>query len=109
MLPLEIIQHIRTFADIDTKIAMYRAGIPMSKIHSQPIPAPLAAELNIVGEPYIQIQIQDTNKIFMITKGNITPYLVDLWSPGESNAVQCLGFFDTQKQGYFFVDVVFGP
>ena len=72
MLPLEIMLLIRSYCDIDTKISLYKAGIPMQKTKQEfHIPQHDICS-NFVHEPCLRLNIKDTNKWYNITKGNIT-------------------------------------
>lgn len=98
MLPPEIVRHVRSFCDTETKIAMYRAGIPMEPVSTTVGFAPHKVGTNCVGEPYMELKMGTAT--YTVIKGNITPFLVYL--DGSEHRHWC-GF--PRGSSYMFVEV----
>lgn len=102
----DLIEHIRSFCDIDTKSSMFKAGIPMQRVRSCVRYLPIEASLNYCNEWHVVIPIGTDGKKYVVTKGSRTPFLVYMLG-GEYE--QHMGFWDHVRSRYFFVKTHFGP
>jgi hypothetical protein len=119
-LPIELIRHIRSFCDVDTKINMFKAGIdmePLDKVLCSRVETFIKPhnvivhdypESDVNGENFMVLPISKstTASKYIIRKGIRSTYIVSLMLANEYK--EWLGF--EQPDGrYEWIEVFFGP
>jgi hypothetical protein len=107
-IPIEIMLKIREYCDVETKVALYKLGIPMQKIK---IPVSLRILFFTVkqydwGENYLKLPLTSTKEL-TILKGKGTAYIISIYNRLTYELDEFMGY-DLGDGRYNWVNVYYG-